>query len=71
MTLHEGDEVVTDSGETFRLGQHMAYRGKEGCTDAYCSRGPGWPDRCYGWHCPVCHGRTNMMGHHNCPGAPS
>lgn len=39
----------------------VAYRGKFGCTDLMCTR-DGNPDRCFGWHCLVCDGRSNMMG---------
>lgn len=38
-----------------------AYRGRVGCKDPLCST-DGHPDRCYGWHCVFCHGRSNMQG---------
>lgn len=37
-----------------------AYRGKAGCTDLMCTR-DGSDERCYGWHCATCHGRSNAQ----------
>lgn len=47
-----------------------SYRGKAGCRDVLCST-DGNPDRCYGWHCFYCDGRSNCQGNcanQECPG---
>lgn len=59
----------------FKLGEQLAYQGREGCTDVGCTRIGGSydpetgaidPGRCIGWHCPTCHEPVSSMGH-ECP----
>jgi hypothetical protein len=40
----------------------VAYRGKFGCTDILCTRDLRESERCYGWHCLYCDGRSNCQG---------
>lgn len=54
----------------YELGPKVAYRGKVGCQSVICTRRPDWPDRCYGWHCPICHEPTSYQGHWPCPHDP-
>jgi hypothetical protein len=61
-------EILKGDKHRYEVGRQLAYRGKAGCTDVMCTRGPGWPETCYGWHCPTCHRPTSMMGH-DCPEA--
>lgn len=48
-----------------------SYRGKFGCKDALCTHDLREPERCYGWHCLYCDGRSNCQGdcsNTDCPG---
>ena len=65
MTIWPGDEIVGDDGRAFRVERLMAYRGKEGCRNPFCTQGTS-ATHCYGWHCSGCDQPTSMMGH-ECP----
>lgn len=64
--MKPGDIVTgVESGKGFEILEHVAYRGKVGCTDPRCTR-DGNPTRCFGWHCPKCHESCSIQGHHVC-----
>ena len=46
----------------WKLGEHIATQGKEGCRDPRCRRN-GATGECMGWHCPKCGEPCSMMGH--------
>lgn len=46
-------------------GGRAAYRGKLGCKDMCCTQ-DGNSERCFGWHCVHCDGRSNCQGDCNC-----
>jgi hypothetical protein len=48
----------------------LAYRGKEDCDSAICTRRTWmedghlrWDTTCYGWHCSYCDAPTSYQGH--------
>jgi hypothetical protein len=49
-------------GGRFEIGEQVAYRGKQGCTDPRCTRRRG-DASCFGWHCSRCHGPSSYQGH--------
>lgn len=61
--MRQGDVIRADNGMEFVVGRPLCYRGREGCTDALCTR---LGDECYGWHCATCHEPTSPQGH-DCP----
>lgn len=68
--MKPGDEITSDGGHTFRIGELIAVQGVEGCTSMRCRRMGGDytktpPDIgiCVGYHCPRCGEPCSMTGH--------
>jgi hypothetical protein len=41
----------------------LAYRGKEGCQSATCTRRVDIAETCFGWHCSYCDQPCSSQGH--------
>ncbi len=63
--MKPGDILTGDNGMRFVVGDLIAIQGREGCTDARCTRRNG---QCIGYHCPTCGKSCGSQGH-DCPEA--
>lgn len=59
--------------DDYEIGPMLAYQGKEGCQSPLCRRFAQRNDDgsfdvgpCLGYHCPICHEPSSMMGHNEC-----
>lgn len=63
--LDSGEQECPERDEHGNLTEAALDEIRANCTDPLCSR---MGDKCVGYHCSVCGGRCNMMGHHDCAG---